>query len=97
MTFILPPEEKAAYYDNARQQASLVIKATHDLINFALNQGYQLERVNEQNRKAYGAQAKNARWVLTSPDGLSQYFAQDTFGIGRHLNEQLSQSNQPTQ
>lgn len=96
MTFVIPPEEKAAYYDNARQRASLVIKATHDLINFALSNGYQLERVTESSRKTYGVLAKNARWVLTEPSG-TQFFAWDTFGIGRHLNEQLSQSNLLTQ
>ena len=86
MTFVIPPEEKAAYYANVHERATQVIKATHALITAALAQGCTLAPVTAQQRNDYRALARTAKYCLTFPDG-TVYFGETTFAVGRFLNE----------
>lgn len=88
MKFAVPADEKAAYYENARLRASHVIDATRDLINVALEQGCTLLPVTPQQRRDYGALARNAKWCMTFTDGTT-YFGETVFAVGRFLNEHL--------
>ena len=92
--FVIPAVEKTAYYDNAKQRARQVIELTQQVINQALAQGYRLEPVSAQQRRAYGMIAKQAKWCLTLPDGTF-YFAESVFMIGKRLTEGVSK-NLPT-
>lgn len=91
MKFIIPAEEKTAYYDNAKHRAQQVIQLTQQVINQALEQGYHLEPVTVQQRQSYGILARQAKWCLTLPDGTI-YFAESVFMIGKRLTEGFSKN-----